>query len=249
MRVFWDNWEPSERVSVLSTLGAAGLSCWVAFLSPASLPIQAIASGALGGLIHEIAQSGGKIFFLQKRDDGLNLGSLAGMALGSVAGIIVLQGYLAPPTACPAKLSEAAKIEACQAVEKQQKANTSLLIEMFLAGLALKGVSQAAASSEKTPPANALKLSSEDTISVNKELKVKVQALSSKGETLPSYRGTVSFKVEPEDNVRIPSATTFTEANKGTVEVQFLFSKSGEYTIIATDATLNVSTQKKITVT
>ena len=84
----------------------------------------ALSVGALGGLVHEIAQSGGKILFFEKKQDGLYLGSVAGMVLGAVAGILVVRGHL---------IGEVANVGMVQ-----------LSYEVFTAGLALKGVTEAA---------------------------------------------------------------------------------------------------------
>ena len=83
--------------------------------------------GGLGGLVHEIAQSGGKIAFFQKNQDGMYLGSLAGMMLGAVAGLLVIRGHLVETSDLP---SAGVKIQ--------------LTYEVFMAGLALKGVTEAA---------------------------------------------------------------------------------------------------------
>ncbi len=80
--------------------------------------------GALGGLVHEIAQSKGKILFFAKKEDGFYLGSVAGMVLGAVAGIMVARVLISnPPTAITA---------------------AQLSYEAFIAGLGLKGVIEAA---------------------------------------------------------------------------------------------------------
>ncbi len=83
--------------------------------------------GGLGGLVHEIAQSGGKIMFFQKNQDGMYLGSLAGMVLGAVAGLLVIRGHLADIPGAPSV-----------------SVNVQLTYEVFVAGLALKGVTEAA---------------------------------------------------------------------------------------------------------
>jgi len=81
--------------------------------------IPAISVGALGGLAHELVQSQGK-YMLPASDDKGNycLGGLVGLVEGGIAGVILLQGQTTP-IANP----------------------MSLLISAFLAGLALKGVS------------------------------------------------------------------------------------------------------------
>jgi hypothetical protein len=81
--------------------------------------IPAIIVGALGGLSHELVQSQGK-YMLPACDDKGNycLGGLVGLLEGGIAGVILLQGQTIP-------------------IANPQ----TLLISAFLAGLALKGVS------------------------------------------------------------------------------------------------------------
>ena len=90
----------------------------------------AVSVGALGGLAHEIAQSGGMILFFQKNQDGMYLGSLAGMVLGAVAGILVIRGHLIASASGAAVSVSTVQLE----------------YEIFFAGLALKGVTEAAGS-------------------------------------------------------------------------------------------------------
>ena len=119
-----------ETVSIIVTV-SMGIA--LAILAWASSHYQwllwlAASVGALGGLVHEIAQSGGKILFFQTRQDGMYLGSLAGMVLGAVAGLLVVRGHLASGVAgavAPANYVQ-------------------LTYEIFIAGLALKGVTEAA---------------------------------------------------------------------------------------------------------
>jgi uncharacterized protein DUF4257 len=97
----------------------------------------AVSVGALGGLVHEIVQSGGKILFFQHREDGVYLGSIAGMALGTVAGVLVVRSQLPAVTG----------------VDATPALMTELAYEIFLAGLALKGVSEAAGGNSLAPQA------------------------------------------------------------------------------------------------
>ena len=79
--------------------------------------------GGLGGLIHEIAQSGGKILFFERKADGFYLGSLAGMVLGAVAGLLAVRGLITGSTPHP---------------------TVDLVYDSLLAGMALKGITEAA---------------------------------------------------------------------------------------------------------
>ncbi len=80
-----------------------------------------IAMGALGGVVHEVAQSKGTIVFPRPDLNGdYYLGALYGLVAGGIAGLILAQGV-------PASAS----------------ATTQLVSEAFFAGLGLKGFSEA----------------------------------------------------------------------------------------------------------
>jgi hypothetical protein len=81
--------------------------------------------GALGGLVHEFAQSQGKILFFEKHSDGLYMGSITGMVLGAVAGALAVQGSV---------------------VGSARDSIDPHLVgyQGFFAGLALKGITEAA---------------------------------------------------------------------------------------------------------
>ncbi|MDP3779277.1 MAG: hypothetical protein Q8R30_04520 [bacterium] len=115
-----------ERCSIITTIV---LVPFLAILAGVSAHYQwwlvlAASMGGLGGIAHEIAQSGGKILFFQRNKDGVYLGSAAGIVLGAVAGILIIRGYL------PA---DAPLVSA-----------TQLSYEIFLAGLGFKGMAEAA---------------------------------------------------------------------------------------------------------
>lgn len=85
-----------------------------------------IAAGGIGGLVHEFGQSGGKILFLKRAEDGIYLGAFAGMFMGMIAGALSVQG-LFNQSAAPA----------------QSPLAVEALYTAFLAGLALKGFAEA----------------------------------------------------------------------------------------------------------
>jgi hypothetical protein len=96
--------------------------------------VLAIALGALGGLVHELAQSKGSIFFPQKRADGeFYLGSMSGLVLGATAGILAVQSIL---TVAPTASSLTGPT-----------ALYFLAFSAFTAGLALKGIAEAVTTS------------------------------------------------------------------------------------------------------
>lgn len=84
----------------------------------------AVTVGGVGGLIHEIAQSGGKILFFERKADGFYLGSAAGAVLGGVAGLLAVRGLIIDPAASPGTVA--------------------LIYDSLLAGMALKGITEAA---------------------------------------------------------------------------------------------------------
>jgi molybdopterin-binding protein len=91
--------------------------------------VTSIAVAALGGIVHEIAQTNGT-FMLPGRDAenprNVYLGGLYGLIAGGVAGLILVQ-------------------------TPNQGLTTALLSEAFLAGLALKSVSEAVADQTAGP--------------------------------------------------------------------------------------------------
>ena len=119
------NWNQKTR-----SLGAAQVASLVAialiFLldyisyEGHSVILSVVFSGAIGGLLHEIVQSGGT-YMLPKTDDKGNfcLGGLIGIITGGLAGLILSQGL------------------------NLTTLNVQLLVQAFLAGLALKGVADA----------------------------------------------------------------------------------------------------------
>jgi uncharacterized membrane protein YccC len=98
-----------------------------------AIPVQnwlllAISVGALGGLVHEIAQSQGQ-YMTPHTDTSGNfvLGGLMGLVNGGIAGLLLMQSQPTTQNLVP------------------------FMIEVFLAGLALKGVNDAVNPPAKTP--------------------------------------------------------------------------------------------------
>ena len=119
----------AQLASVLSILATVVLA-WVSFATNNVL-LAPIFLGAMGGMIHEIAQSNGK-FILPTRDTDGNwyLGGLFGLIAGGVAGLLLAQGL------------------------KETTVGVGLVSESFLAGLALKGFADAVAATrpQAAPP-------------------------------------------------------------------------------------------------
>ncbi len=118
-----------ERCSIITTLVFVPL---LAILAGVSAHYQwwlvlAASMGGLGGIFHEIAQSGGRILFFQRNKDGVYLGSAAGIALGAVAGILVIKSNITGGVPLVSTFD--------------------LLFNTFVAGLAFKGVTEAATGS------------------------------------------------------------------------------------------------------
>ena len=128
--------KPEEKAALIANVAALIVLIFLAWLSASQgwLLLLAASVGGLGGLVHEFAQSKGKIVFFQKHEDGVYLGSLAGVFLGAVAGLLAIRGYV---IGSPTGISM-----------------TQVSYEGFLAGLALKGVAEAAGGTTvPSPPA------------------------------------------------------------------------------------------------
>ena len=115
-----------DKWSIIITFATAVTMGIVAYISTGKgwwIGIAASA-GALGGLVHEIAQSGGKILLFERKADGFYLGAMGGAVLGAVAALMTIRGLLmgGPPPAGGA---------------------TQLVYEAIFAGLAMKGVTEA----------------------------------------------------------------------------------------------------------
>lgn len=125
-----DAWTGEEKYSVIANIvlliGLVAILNWA--LNYGSFWWIAVGAGGLGGLVHEFAQSKGKMLFIKKYDDGLYLGSISGIILGVVAGILLLQNQITSD-----QTIETAKL-------------TKATFDAFIAGLALKGVVDATSS-------------------------------------------------------------------------------------------------------
>jgi hypothetical protein len=117
-----------ELYSIIATVAIGAVLCLAAWFSYRSqwLLVLAFSVGGLGGLVHDVAQSRGKLLFFKRQPDGLYLGTVAGVFLGAVAGVVVIRGYLTGDT----PTTDATFVQ--------------MSYEAFLAGLALKGVAEAA---------------------------------------------------------------------------------------------------------
>ena len=129
-----DAWSSEQKYSVLANIvlliGLVVVLNWAS--NNGSFWWIAVSAGGLGGLVHELAQSKGKMLFIKKYEDGIYLGSISGIILGVVAGILLLQNQITSD-----QTIEAAKL-------------TKATFDAFIAGLALKGVVDAT-SSEPVP--------------------------------------------------------------------------------------------------
>ncbi|MGH9993334.1 MAG: hypothetical protein ACREAZ_11980 [Nitrososphaera sp.] len=115
-------------ITVAMTGVVLGFLAYFMWNPPPNIFGIAFSAGAVGGFLHEFVQSKGRVLFIQRKDDGIYLGSIAGLILGMVAGILVIGGGVAAGTDL-------------DTLDPQV-----LLFESFFAGLALKGVGEAATS-------------------------------------------------------------------------------------------------------
>jgi hypothetical protein len=110
-----------------------------------------LASGGMGGILHEFAQSGGKLLLTKRDADGIYLGALMGMLLGMLAGVLAVQGLFVQGSTSSANqvsLSTAAAVAAREGGNPTPPAPQSpvavqVLYTALLAGLGLKGVAEA----------------------------------------------------------------------------------------------------------
>ena len=87
-KVSRDSLSSLASVAVLAMLLVVIAFAWYGYWKV----ILAISLGALGGLLHEFAQSSGRFFMPGKQDDGaFYLGSLGGVFVGAIAGILAIQ--------------------------------------------------------------------------------------------------------------------------------------------------------------
>ncbi|MDO9098696.1 MAG: DUF4257 domain-containing protein [Candidatus Methanoperedens sp.] len=118
-------WTDEEKFSFKITIGLTFLVFIIAIFSFYINNILwiAISVGALGGILHEIIQSDGKIVLPTPKTDGVYLGAVYGLIVGAAVGVLSIQSM----------------------PETTVDISRSLIIQIFSAGLAFKGISDAAA--------------------------------------------------------------------------------------------------------
>lgn len=143
---FWNEFTAKEKTSIVFNLFLLlALGTITLCAPPYLLILRALSIGGLGGLVHEFAQSGGKITFAKKYDDGLYIGSLAGTILGAVAGLLVIQGYVPHPGISPSQVGNTTTSASQEKLTSDSTSvNLGTYLEIFFAGLGLKGVIEAA---------------------------------------------------------------------------------------------------------
>jgi hypothetical protein len=167
-----------------SVFGAIIVTTLLGYLSYHSLQdplLTSIFVGALGGVVHEIAQSNGKLMFPQPASDGIYLGGAYGLLIGGVSGLILAQG---------------------QQILANGAFPPSLIGEAFLAGLSLKGLSEAvtankwtANSSISQPPGKLPTLSGRSQTALNPlptKLTQDAESLIREGRLIPGAEGQTS---------------------------------------------------------
>jgi hypothetical protein len=120
---------PGQVASMLAIGSTVGLA-WLCYYYR-EVFLTAVFVGALGGIVHELAQSNGRFILPHEDEDlqgkGVYLGGLFGLISGGVAGLILAQGL------------------------PEGEVSTRLLSEAFLAGLGLKGFAEAVATRRPQP--------------------------------------------------------------------------------------------------
>ncbi len=115
-----------NRWQTISTFVMLLVTLAVAIIFRTNLLVAAISVAAIGGFVHEIVQSGGSVAYPQSKADGLYLGSISGLVFGAIAGLLAVQG-----------------------IDPNSPVGISFVSQMFFAGLALKGVAEAAGGQAK----------------------------------------------------------------------------------------------------
>lgn len=118
-------WGGNPRQSA-STLAMLVATFGAAVVFRGNVLVVGISAAAIGGFFHEIVQSGGSVAYPQPKEDGVYLGSVSGLAFGAIAGLLAAQGL--GPNAL---------------------VSIPFVSQMFFAGLALKGVAEAAGGQAK----------------------------------------------------------------------------------------------------
>jgi hypothetical protein len=132
-------------ITLIMTAITLGLLWW--FMEKQSELGVALSAGAIGGFLHEFVQSKGKILFIQQKEDGLYLGSISGLILGMIAGLLTYGGLTGVLTdATNVTFSSFSNVQA----SAQPPHLEYLVFQSLIAGLALKGVSEAATSPAKS---------------------------------------------------------------------------------------------------
>ena len=127
-------------------------SAWIA----RDFVLISLTAGGLGGFVHEIAQSQGTILIPKNNEDGLYLGSIAGIILGVVAGILVFNPNVGQSTVTTNMTTTITNMTTTIINTTTNTGNlpttttttnpAQLAFSSFTAGLALKGVTEAATS-------------------------------------------------------------------------------------------------------
>jgi hypothetical protein len=146
----------SLKITVSMTAGVVALLVVsIMFSFPGRELLLAITAGGIGGLMHEFAQSKGTITFIERTDGGFSLGSVSSLVLGMVAGLLVFSGSedlseLLGGSAVPTVVRTTAYTTIQAGASTLQPNIAEIFLKTILGGLALKGISQAAASNVGT---------------------------------------------------------------------------------------------------
>jgi len=160
--MFFKNWSADTR-GVFTTLSLAAvltalavmsfLKVWPSYSSGWIIWLG-FSAGGLGGILHEFAQSGGKLIMPKRQADGEYLGSFMGMLMGLAAGILAVQGLFSEAVLRPDAATSYPSVAAISAQTTrgsnsvpptpQQPIAIQAFYTALLAGLGLKGITEAA---------------------------------------------------------------------------------------------------------
>ena len=233
----------SIRITVIMTGATLALLClFTVFQSQIGI---ALSAGAVGGFLHEFVQSKGKVLFIQQKEDGLYLGSVSGLILGMVAGLLVYggatTGVLAGTTPTNVSFTSFSYVQTSVPPAHLEY----LIFQSLIAGLALKGVSEAATSpAQSKDDLEILAVNFTDSVEKNKQGGDKIMIHIKNNSSGKLHLQLVKI-TDPEKRVSVYDVSMNVEAkNVGIIPLGYQWASRQGYTI--TVVSLNGQDEKTI---